>query len=263
MAAEISKHQQVPFTPTLVFTAMNSRFKSPALVLRATVMTGLLGLAFAGQAVAQGDDPKATAVAHEVSRLVAEATGVIGGLQPDINAGKAGDKTSTDQLFTAFQARYAKAANKPFEEKGDGLEGEARKIFAASLRDTFTKFGPTMAKGGNDAFVPAFFRAELLKRFNAQMKGKVQVYATTRDSELINADWSVDKVMKGSPFVSEVNSLMKTGGLASVSKRQGDRLMVYTPMKLGAACVSCHARNGINQKEGDFGGALVAEVWIK
>ena len=162
-----------------------------------------------------------------------------------------------------LEARYAKAANKPFEEKGDGLEGEARKAFAASLRETFTKFGPTMAKGGNDAFVPAFFRAELLKRFNAQMKGKVQAYATMRDSELINADWSVDKVMKGSPFVSEVNGLMKTGGLAAVSKRQGDRLMVYTPMKLGAACVSCHARNGINQKEGDFGGALVAEVWIK
>jgi hypothetical protein len=237
--------------------------KSPALALRATLLTCWLGLAFAGSSMAQGTDPKAGAVADEVSRLVAEATGVIGGLQPDINAGKAGDKTSPDQLFSAFQARYAKAANKPFEEKGDGLEGEARKVFAASLRDTFTKFAPTMAKGGTDAFVPAFFRAELLKRFNGQMKGKIQAYATTRDSELINADWSVDKVMKGSPFVSEVKNLMKTGGLATVSKRQADRQMLYAPMKLGAACVSCHARNGINQKEGEFGGALVTEVWIK
>jgi hypothetical protein len=69
--------------------------------------------------------------------------------------------------------------------------------------------------------------------------------------------------MKGSPFVAEVSSLMKSGGLAPVSKRNGDRLMYYSPMKLGAACVSCHARNGVNQKEGEFGGALVAEVWIK
>ena len=229
----------------------------------ATLLTCLAGLGSGQLAYAQVDDSKATAVAQEVSRLVSEATGVIGGLQTDINAGKAADKSSVDLLYGAFQARYAKAAGKPFEEKGDGLEGEARKVFASSLRDTFTKFGPTMAKGGTDAFVPAFFRAELLKRFNAQMKGKVQAYATTRDSELINADWSVDKVMKGSPFVAEVNGLMKTGGMVGVSKRQGDRLMVYTPMKLGTACVSCHARNGINQKEGEFGGALVAEVWIK
>ena len=231
-------------------------------VVHAALLTGL-GLGCGSIAFAQLDDTKAAAVAQEVSSLVTEATGVVGGLQADINAGKAADKTSVDALYAAFQARYAKAAGKPFEEKGDGLEGEARKVFASSLRDTFTKFGPTMAKGGTDAFVPAFFRAELLKRFNAQMKGKVQAYATTRDTELINADWSVDKVMKGSPFMAEVNGLMKTGGMQGVSKRQGDRLMVYTPMKLGAACVSCHARNGINQKEGEFGGALVAEVWTK
>lgn len=212
---------------------------------------------------AQTDDPKAIAVAQELARMVSEAAGVIGSLQDDINAGKAADKASSDFLYNAFQARYAKAAGKPFEDKGAGLEGEARKVFAASLRDTFVKFSPTIAKGGNDAFVPAFFRAEVLKRFNSQMKGKVQAYATARDSELINADWAVDKVMKGSPLLGEVSNLMKTGDLAAVSKRVGDRQMLYTPMKLGAACVACHARNGVQQKEGGFGGALITEVWIK
>jgi hypothetical protein len=225
------------------------------------VLTLTLGIA--GPAQAQADDPKAVAVAHEVARLVTEATAVIGGLQADINAGKAADKATPDQLVKAFHERYAKAAGKPFDEKGDGLEAEARKAFASSLRDTLTRFGPTMAKGGNDAFVPAFFRAELLKRFNAQMKGKAQAYATTRDQELINADWSVDKVMKGSPFVGEVSGLMKTGGLNPMTRRGDDRMMLYVPMKLGTACVACHARNGIQQKEGGFGGALIAEVWIK
>jgi hypothetical protein len=233
------------------------------LAVRLVVTAALTALVCAGPLQAQTADAKSADVAHDIARMVSEATGVIGGLQADINAGKAADKVAVDALFAAFQTRYAKAASKPFEEKGDGLEGEARKAFASSLRDTLTKFGPTMAKGGTDAFVPAFFRAELLKRFNVQMKGKAQVYATTRDTELINADWSVDKVMKGSPFMSEVNGLMKTGGLTPVSRRSGDRLMVYSPMKLGTACVSCHARNGINQKEGEFGGALIAEVWVK
>ena len=233
---------------------------------RSSLMAGLVALATLSSmtpAFAQSDDPKAVTVANEVARMVTEATGVIGALQADINTGKAADKSSPDQLYAAFQARYAKAAGKAFEEKGEGLEGEARKAFASSLRETLAKFSPTMAKGGTDAFVPAFFRAQVLKRFNAQMAGKVQAYATTRDAELINADWSVDKVMKGSPFAGDVAQLMKTGDLAAVNKRHGERQMVYSPMKLGAACVACHARSGINQKEGAFGGALVAEVWLK
>ncbi len=51
-------------------------------------------LASAGPARAQADDPKAVAVAHGVARLVTEATAVIGGLQADINAGEAADKTT-------------------------------------------------------------------------------------------------------------------------------------------------------------------------
>ena len=52
--------------------------------------------------------------------------------------------------------------------------------------------------------------------------GKIQAYATNRDNELINGDWAVHKVMKGSPLASEVSQLMATGGLDPVVKRSGN-----------------------------------------
>lgn len=214
-------------------------------------------------AMASLEEPRAKALSAELSQLIAEATAVVGALQADINGGKAGDKARVESLLAAFHERYTKAAGKPLDDKSEGVEGDARRAFAAALKDTFTRYQGTMAKGGQDAFVPAFFRAELLKRFNTQMKGKVQAYATMRSTELINADWSVDKVMKGSPLAAEVSGLLSTGSLSPVAKRVGDRYMTYTPMKLSAGCVQCHARNGLQQKEGEFGGALVVEAWTK
>lgn len=111
--------------------------------------------------------------------------------------------------------------------------------------------------------MPAFFRAQVLGEFNKQMQGKVQAYATNRDNELINGDWAVHKVMKGSALAGEVRNLMETGGLEPVVKRSGNSVMGYYPMKLAPACVSCHAQNGLKQTEGGFGGALVAEVPVK
>jgi hypothetical protein len=214
-------------------------------------------------AIAQVDEAKGKAVATDLNLMVAEATAVIGSLQADINGGTAGDKTGVDPLVNAYLARYQKATGRAFDEKVDGLDSESRKAFLGALRETLVKFQPVMAKGGQDAFVPAFFRAELLKRYNVPMKGRVQAYATNRDKELINADWAVSKVMKGSPLSTEVSQLMQKGDLSSVTKRTADRVMLYTPMKLASACVACHARNGLIQKEGEFGGALIAEVWVK
>ena len=84
-----------------------------------------------------------------------------------------------------------------------------------------------------------------------------------RDSELINADWAVTNVMKGSPLVPEATKLVNEGPPTATMVRKGDRLLSYTPMKLGAACVACHARNGMQQKEGAYGGALLVEVWVR
>lgn len=237
---------------------MPLRPRLPSFLRRAfvSVLTAAL-VALPPVAIGQVDETRARAAAAEFSLLVNEATAVIGGLQDDINAGRAGAKVAPDALVQSFEQRYTKAAGKPFQDKGEDLEAEIRRTFASAFRDTITRHQPAMAKGGQDAFVPAYFRAELLKPFNAAAKGRIQGYATMRDSELINADWAVDKVMKGSPLVPEATKLVNEGSPAPTTVRKGDRLLSYSPMKLGSACVACHARNGMQQKEGAFGGALL------
>jgi hypothetical protein len=230
--------------------------------LTALLATLVLSAALPLPAVAQSTEAQAQATAAELSALVSSATDVVGALQPAINGGTAASQVKPDALLAAFATAYQKKTGKPLD-RPDSPDAETRRTFNAALKEVFVKYEPVMAKGGTDAFVPAFFRAEVLKRFNAGMKGKVQGYATNRDSDLLNADWSVKQVMKGSPLAGEVTALMSAGTLDPVNKRVGDRVMLYAPMKLGAQCVACHARNNLQQKEGAFGGAFVAEVWLK
>jgi hypothetical protein len=213
---------------------------------------------------AQLSEDIAKQAAQEVRVLVTESTGVIGDLQPAINSGKAAkDQVSPDALLSQFKARYQKAALVPLDTKAAGVVGDARRAYLQAFTSVVTRFQGNLTKGGQDAFVPAFFRAQVLKEFNPLMQGRIQAYATNRDNELINGDWAVHKVMKGSPLAAEVQSLMSTGGLEAVVKRSGNTVMGYYPMKLGAGCVACHAQNGLKQTEGGFGGALVAEIPVK
>ena len=223
-------------------------------------------LAWAASAPAFGQMSEETArhAAQEVRLLVTEGTGVIGDLQPAINAGKATrEQVAPDVLLEQFKARYQKAAGGPLDTKAPGVVGDARRAYVQAFTAVVTRYQGNLAKGGQDAFVPAFFRAQVLGEFNKQMQGKVQAYATNRDNELINGDWAVHKVMKGSALAGEVRMLMDKGGLEPVVKRSGNSVMGYYPMKLATACVSCHAQNGLKQTEGAFGGALVAEVPVK
>jgi hypothetical protein len=226
-------------------------------------MTAALAAA-AVSAHAQMTEDTARQAAQELRMLVTEGTGVIGDLQPAINGSKTTkEQVNPDALVTAFKARYQKASGNAFDPKATGIVGDARRAYVQSFTSVVTRYQGNLTKGGQDAFVPAFFRAQVLKDFNQLMTGKVQVYATNRDAELINGDWAVTKVMKGSPLAPEVKSLMETGGLEPIVKRSGNTVMGYYPMKLGSACVSCHAQNGLKQTEGNFGGALVAEIPVK
>ncbi|MGZ5081575.1 MAG: hypothetical protein ACXWHZ_19645 [Usitatibacter sp.] len=215
-------------------------------------------------AQAQLAEDTARQAAQELRVLVTEGTGVIGDLQPAINSGKVPKEVSTpDALVGQFKARYQKASGTPLDVKAPGVIGDARRAYLQAFTAVVTRYQGNITKGGQDAFVPAFFRAQVLKDFNQLMRGKIQGYATNRDAELINGDWAVQKVMKGSPLAADVQSLMAQGGLEPVVKRNGNTVMGYYPMKLGAACVSCHAQNGLKQTEGGFGGALVAEIQVK
>jgi hypothetical protein len=215
-------------------------------------------------ASAQMPEDTARQAAQEVRTLVTEGTGVIGDLQPAINAGKAErDQVAPDALLNQFKARYQKAAGAPLDTKAPGVIGDARRAYVQAFGSVVTRYQVNLTKGGQDAFVPAFFRAQVLNEFNKLMQGKLQAYATNRDKELINSDWAVHKVMKGSALATEVQMLMDRGGLEPVVKRTGNSVMGYYPMKLGSACVACHAQNGLKQTEGGFGGALVAEIPVR
>jgi hypothetical protein len=217
-----------------------------------------------GVAHAQLTEETAKQAAQELRVLVTEGTAVIGDLQPAINSGKVvKDQVSPDALVAQFKARYQKAAGAPLDIKATGVVGDARRAYLHSFTSVVTRFQGNLTKGGQDAFVPAFFRAQVLKDFNQLMQGRIQAYATNREAELINGDWAVKKVMKASPLAPEVEKLMATGGLDPVVKRSGNTVMGYYPMKLAGGCVSCHAQNGLKQTEGGFGGALVAEIPVK
>lgn len=227
---------------------------------------GALALAAAGVAPAQAQlaEDAARDAAQEVKLLVTEGTAVIGDLQPAINSGKvAKDAVAPDALVGQFKTRYQKASGHALDTRAAGVVGDARRAYLNAYTSVVTRHQGVLAKGGQDAFVPAYFRAQVLREFNQQMQGRVQAYATNRDGELINSDWAVRKVMKASPLAGDVERLMATGALEPVVKRTGNTVMGYYPMKLGTACVSCHAQNGLKQSEGGFGGALVAEIPVK
>jgi len=191
-------------------------------MIRTAIRAGavLAGLAAATMSFAQMTEDQAKQAAQEVKLLVTEGSAVVGDLQPQINSGKV-DKAQVapDAMVVAFKARYQKASGSPLDSNAKGVIGDARRAYLTAYTSVVTRYQANLTKGGQDAFVPAFFRAQVLKEFNQLMAGKVQAYATNRDEELINSDWAVHKVMKNSALVGVVPVLMKTGSLEPVVKK--------------------------------------------
>ena len=256
--------QTLWMTPTVNNTVPYTTFVS--LLQRGATLAALpfaMGAALPS-AHAQVPEDMARLGLQELRILVTEGTAVIGDLQPMINSGKvAGDQVTPQALMDKLRDRYQKASKVSLDAPATGLPAEVRKAYLDAYRTVVTKHQGLLVKGGQDVFVPAYFRALVLKEFNPSMQGKLQAYATNREAELINGDSAVRRVMKGSPLAAEVAKTMDTGSLEPLVKRSGDNMLGYWPMKLAAGCVSCHAQNGLKQTEGAFGGALVAEVKVK
>ena len=126
---------------------------------------------------AQMTEETARQAAQELRVLVTEGTGVIGDLQPAINGSKTTkEQVSPDALVSAFKARYQKSSGNAFDPKATGIIGDTRRAYLQSFTSVVTRFQGNLMKGGQDAFVPAFFRAQTLNDFNKLMHGKVQGY---------------------------------------------------------------------------------------
>lgn len=232
---------------------------------RSVLRTALSAVAVAATVFAvsqvRADIGSAEPLAQEVHASVSAATSVIGGLQPAINGGSVdAAAVQPDAIVTAFLAAYEKRTGQPFDTATGDAIGGYRQILLESIREVITEFQGDIVQGGPDAFVPAFFRNQILVRINEQMGGAVTAAVTNRDEDLINTDSAVDFVFERGTIISHVTPMLNGGTQEASSEMIGDDLVNYWPMKLGESCVSCHARNGLEQQVGAFGGAMVVIV---
>lgn len=194
----------------------------------------------------------------EINLTAAAATTVIAGLQERINAGTA-RPADLDQnaLKTAYHAAYKRLANKDISTVQDA---ELRRIHDAmdrSMELVMTQFRADILKGGQDAFVPAFFRAQLFSRFNEVMGDRYRAVVTNRRQELINGDSAPERVIQNAEILRQVNELLNRGHMQPETRNVGGNSFGFWPMTITEPCMVCHQRNGLQQRIGQFGGATV------
>lgn len=220
----------------------------------AVALSAMIGLS-ANAAPSQND------ISKEINLITNAATAVIAGLQAQINTGSLpAENADAAKLRQAFIEQFKKAANAEFNQATDPKLNEIRKAFGEAFDAVTGKYRADMVKGGQDAFVPAFFRAQLLEHFNKLSQGKYQAIVTMRPSELINRDSAPDKVIMDKAVLEFVAGLLEKGETEQKSTSIGQRLVSYWPMKITEPCAVCHQRNGLEQKIGAFGGATIVVV---
>ena len=225
--------------------------------LSLVVAAGFLAWSACGRA----DQPSATDVAKEINLVTAAATGVISQLQGKINGASLKETDIDDAVIRSeFAEQFRKLGGGELTAVAGEVRDEIRQVLSESFRQVMTRFRPDMLKGGQDAFVPAFFRAQLLLHFNEKMRGRYQAVVTNRSSELLNRDSSPDRSISDKDMVSYAKTLLEAGDTEIQSKQFGAQLVTYWPMKITEPCAACHQRNGLDQKIGAFGGATLVIV---
>ncbi len=217
-----------------------------------------LGLALATGAVAA---PTQAEISREIAIVTQAATNVIAGLQDRINTGKLEPAAvEAVALRAAFLENFRKIAEADFRQTPDPVLADIRSAFSEAFDLVTGQYRADMLKGGQDAFVPAFFRAQLLDHVNKASKGRYTAIVTTRRSELINRDAAADKMIADKAVLAFVADLLDKGEMEPKSTSIGARLVSYWPMKVGEPCAECHKRSGLDQKVGAFGGATIVVV---
>jgi hypothetical protein len=222
---------------------------------------GTFGLALAASVGSAAAEISRADVAKEINAMTVAATGVVSELQPKINARGLKPADLDDAgLLARLAAIYQKNTGAALEAEADPARAEIRKSITAAFTQVIGKYRKEILEGGQDAFVPAFFRAQMLGLFNGMSGGRYHASATNRTAELINADSAADRQIQDKAVRTYVESLLDKGVAEPQASEISGRLVSYWPMKIGEACASCHERNGLKQQVGQFGGATVVVV---
>jgi hypothetical protein len=201
------------------------------------------------------------ALANDYANSINAVFGYILTLQGDINSGKlAADAISNERLTSELYKRFETAAGYSYSAISSTFAGH-RQTFIDNYLKVINDYRSAILKGGQDAFVPAFFRSELLREMNDTLAPRgIFAVATMRDSELINADRSIELLMRDMPTQAQARNYLNKGEMKVVSDEIQGHYLHYRPMTLADGCVSCHARNGLVQKVGEYGGALIINI---
>lgn len=238
-------------------------FRNKRIILTLAAPILLLNLVSISTQADWPTEEQALVVAEEVKVMISVGTGIIGGLQPIINAGHPEpDRVETNHLLRVFLDKYEHVTETPFDPGAEGLLGESRREFIESFKSVLEEHQGVLAVGGEDSFVPAYFRSEVFEQFNERLGGRVKGYATNREDDLLNPDWGIDALMDYSLFAYYIQELLERQENEPLLKSVAGRVVGYYPMKLKQSCVACHARQGLDQNVGAFGGALVTEVLL-
>lgn len=219
----------------------------------------LKALAFSlifGVSVATANDAPNTL--REINLTASAATAVIAGLQEKINAGAARpEDIDLTRLKSAYRAAYARMANKDMAGVEDAELRRVHDAMDRALEQVMEQFRADILKGGQDAFVPAFFRAQLFTRFNDLMGDRYRAVVTNRRQELINTDSAPERVIENTEILKQINEWLERGHMQTETRNIGGNSFGFWPMTITEPCMVCHQRNGLQQRIGQFGGATV------
>ena len=200
-------------------------------------------------------------IASDFSSGISAATNVIVDLQPAINT-KAiyAERIEPKRILAEFYQQFKLASGQTFDPTVGGLIGEYRGYLVQAINEVMEENHDRILAGGQDAFVPAYFRANILKKINQLMGGRLIGNITTSKRNLINHNSAVDIVLKDSPLLKEVSSLVQEEKGFQIDRVVGNHFMSYRPLKLKSSCVSCHNKHGKDQTIGGYGGAFVIDI---